>query len=130
MDEREAFEAFKAANDLEDHEGTAWLAWQKRASLAATQAVAEVTDGHFEVSDGSKFPYKVAVLNEVGDKLPPGTKLYAAPVLETATQASQDAFVIQALVAAGHVTQQKVDEAYAIAGRYAAPESSKGDNHE
>lgn len=32
-----------------------------------------------------------------------------------ATQASQDAFVIQALVAAGHVTQQKVDEAYAIA---------------
>lgn len=32
-----------------------------------------------------------------------------------ATQSSQDAFVIRALVAAGHVTQQKVDEAYAIA---------------
>lgn len=63
--------------------------------------------------------YQIATINREHDEAATARvalmEAYRAAL--AATQASRDAFVIQALVAAGHVTQQKVDEAYSIAGR-------------
>jgi hypothetical protein len=43
------------------------------------EAVATVEDLNLEVSDGTQYKYKGAILNAKGDALPHGTSLYAAP---------------------------------------------------
>lgn len=132
-EQRQQMRDFQAENHRILTPADYWMGAQDSLAALSQQAaqepqpVATVSGEVKRVNNGPGNFWNVgAILVPDGVTLEPGTKLYTAAPAKPAEQEkappleTPHEFALKALVAAGHVTQEKVDKALEIAGKFTA----------